>query len=504
VGSPFGDNRLEDYIDPEAIREMMGASDTGVVNIYNYEDNSDVQIFLMHYPIAKMELDLTEYVKNAIADNEEDGFSYVIPDGLASFIPPGGLYLTGKDGPQQEERDPLFVISLADMAKLVEIVEGGPFGVELNYSKSFHDNIRVKIPAFGIDNYQQGEVVGSKLRFYNPAKTEFIPEEDLDNGQINIYVQLIGTCSGIIAFDVLFEWEKATINTLDDNGNNKLEGKYEINDSLGDFLGKGVTFKRIEGYIYVNGVDDNATMILKTLDNELVSSRLSPRSPPTFPASKDESVTTELPQHSLDQNCIDLTQMFENVSQTVLEYQIKVPSMDIYNNDENNARVISVDLVLLLPLEFKVSTPSSYVNEYVKLDLGDIFPEPKDSDLFGRTGDDDLFEAIERVGVYLKDFKNNIFDSDVMAILLAADDRNNPLKNYRELLHFGDEEPSLELFYEDLPNPFIPRFEILFKKDDGANYGTLAIKRKTPGVAVVFDFFLTIEAQVDINIKIDL
>jgi hypothetical protein len=514
LGSPFGDaddpNRLENQIDPEKIRTMMGG-DTETVNIYNYTgDNTNVQTYLMQYPIAKMDLDLTKYVKNAMSgiDGEDSDSSYTIPDEIANAAQ--YPYYVTKSGPKliDDDDDPLFKIPIADMAKLVLEVKDGPFGIEIDSS---HGNIRVKVPAFDIDYDQAGVIEGNKIRFYNPTKNIFRPKIDMGGrDEIYVYVKIIGPSSGTIVFDMLFEWETAIINTED---NDNLKGKYAIKNSLGEYLGKDADFKRIEGYIYVDGVGDSATISLSTLDNDVnvhdLIGRNSPllqRPRPGFLAEKANPVTVPLPQHSLEQDFIEMTDIFSGISQTALNYQVNIPEMEI-RNTESNTKVITVDLLILLPLEFKILTPTNYpeyMQNYVKLEMGNIFSDTGDKDLFGRDGDDDIFDSIEKLSVFLEDFENNIFDSDRLVLLLAADNQDDPLKNYRSLLYFGDPKPSLELVNDDLPNPFIPRFEILLEKDNGTDYGTLSIKRARPGEGAVFNFFLTIEAQADINVNIDL
>ena len=497
VGSPFASldesERLENYISPNKVREMMGDTEAGGVKIYDYQDpgaaSDAAQTYIVHYPIAEMKLDLGEYVKSATIDGEIE-MSFEIPKEIEnlgnqfSYLYPDGCYLTA-NGPSRNPGTPLFTINLSDMSKLLKEVTGGPFGLVLDNNAAFVNNLKVRIPALGINTYQDGVLVDGKLRYSNAAKTKFDPRTDLNNGLLEIFVLIQRAGAGRIAPNVLFEWETAKIDTssMDD-----LSGSYPVANSLGDFLGQGVSFNNVQGRIYVGGIGNTATMTLKAGAINLIppDSLLSERDKPIF----ENPFKKPLPQHSLPTN-IDLTVLLNTPGTSTLEYQIKIQEWEINRKDLEGEEVVFADLVILLPLELKVAASSGSISGYVKLDLGDVFPEPGNDDIFGRTGkENDILKYLDSVKITLKNFKNDIIDNNV-AILITAE-------NYKAMLDLSLKEPFLEIRMDELPNPFAPRFEILLKTDTGADYATLKIKRQTDKPPE-FDFFLTIEAKADIN-----
>ena len=278
-----------------------------------------------------------------------------------------------------------------------------------------------------------------------------------------------------------------------------LEGSYQITNSLRDFLGTEVTFKKAPGYIYVDGIGGASTMSLTFSNQEYIDEglinddsplqSLSKEKRPEFPESEKTPFVKPVPAHSLtNQSDVDMTKILNAPSDSILQYKIKIPLTEIVESNKNK---LVVDMVILLPLEFRVTTPSSK-SGYVKLDLDNVFPQPaSDSDMFGRTGDSDkdLLSNIESLTVTLKNPRNNIIDG--IAILVKA-------KGKDSVLELNTDDQVVEYNTDDLYYPFSPQFEILLKKDNNADYATLKINRQDPDTAE-FDFFLTVEAKASIE-----
>ncbi|MDR0290365.1 MAG: hypothetical protein LBI06_05455 [Treponema sp.] len=510
LGNPLSsldeDQRLENYISNAKIREMMDNSGAaGKLGIYEYRGSdaamsgySNVQVYMVHYPIAEMKVDLSEYINDAIQDADDMAFSYTLPpiisDTPEDMFPAGGYYLSKIHGPQMVENDPLFVVSLADMAKLVKEVNGGPFGLEfdLGNGTDFQGKIWVRMPAFGVEDYIEGELLDGKLRFAGtPADGKFIPKNQSQGGNLNdddeleIFVKVTGPCSGTLSPEMVFDWTSAIVYTIT---NESLKGDFQLENLLGGFLGSAVTFKEAIGYIYVNNIDD-ATLILTSNGADLVLSDhpLTSKPRPIF----SDPFAGSLPTSSLDGDTIALAEVLNSDSK--LEYQIKIPEMFIENAPESISRTITIDLVILLPLEFRV-TDLTYnsSNRYVALELDDMFPAAGDKDLFFREGKDgDLFSNIASVTVLLTHFQNDILDGK---IYIQMSDRV-----YNNRLEFRG-GGRMTLGMDTLPFPFTPKFGIVLEKDAGQNYATLKVKRQVnPDVPRKFDFSLAIEAQTDIN-----
>jgi len=518
LGTPFGESdnpdRLENRIKPEKIKEtMVNDEDTHKTEIYNYvgkEVSANLQAYIIHYPLIKMKLNLEEYVKEATTIDDTPI--------SAEISSPGSAYLTG-DGPQNTEGSPLFKVSLADMSKLVQWVYGDEFGVEMEYNNNadFERYLEIKIPAFGINSYITGTPDGNKLRFVNTTPNyQFIPKPkppypsgDLNaNREIEIFVRVTGPCSGTIAPEMVFNWKKAKIEA---SNTDPIEGGHAIKNDIGKFLGKGNTFEKVTGYVYVDGIDDdNAEMTLSNENKDkyfLNKEPLKKRDPLPFVPG---TTITEIPVHSPSddkyKNGIILTDLFDsNSDEARLVYEITIATWLIDSKGTDTQKTITVDMVILLPLEFKIVIPSPYLPlNYVKLELKGLFPEPGKGDLFMRTGKnnaDDLLNNLNAVKITLDEYINDI--SDDFHLLIASDGENG--EKYRKILPLIKNDS--DLFWEinnvnDLPYPFSPRFEILVKRDQNksSGTGTLKIKRHSDPK---FDFFLTVEAESNINHTID-
>jgi hypothetical protein len=110
-------------------------------------------------------------------------------------------------------------------------------------------------------------------------------------------------------------------------------------------------------------------------------------------------------------------------------------------------------------------------------------------DLFGRKeGDDNLLKDIEYVEIVLKDVDITLIDKNNLAVLI-----NN--KNDYRLLNFVD-NTSLKFSGESLGIPFNPEYNILLKKDEGKNYGSLALLRSDNPK---FDFKIVVNAKARIE-----
>jgi len=544
LGNPFSKleegERLEDYIKPSKIKEMMNAASqdpTGFVDqtkIYDYQPPGsgagDPQTYIVHYPIVEMQYDLTTYVKNALDSVGNLPWSTIPPvvASLPSPTPWNNVYLT-PGGISNTGGTPLFTVRLADMYKLIISVDGDPptsqakFGIQLDWTQAFEDSLRLYIPAFEIGipgTYLKGDKVstpeGDKLQFVNPGKTKFEPREDLSSpdGDLEIYVQVLGPCSGTIKPQEIFVWKTAKVDISDTNGH-ELSGQYKIENSMKDVLGDDISFKEISAYIYVNGID-GAELSLKSGNDNLIypadpnkKADLVKRDRPGFPLDGG-TFTATLPPHSIaDVSSIDLTEKLKEDS-LMLDYNIVVETILITNDDDDDTfktEMITVDMVVLIPLEF-ILTEASSESGYIKFDLknadgNSLFPEPGEDDLFGRSGDgDDFFSNINSVTILVRKLRNTIIGNDNVFVLIKSDkDPSTPFLRMFEIDLTRPESKEM-ILYADLPNPFTPSFELILPKDPGQNHATLWIRRQAAGVTPVFDFLFAVEARTDLNIKL--
>jgi len=538
LGSPFKElgegERLEDLISRDNIRKMMGEaadeySAAGKIEIYDYQMgpneavtlgiDPDSQVYAVRYPIAEMQLDLNKYVQDVIADMDTESREYEVPSAIEGIPletlfdndPNLAIYLTD-DGPNFDGIDvtPLFSIPLPEMYRLVTEVTGNKFGLRISRIEDCEDNVEVRIPALGIDDYIKGvpfnDSDGQWLEFVvddNP--TIFKPQEALKPtaGKLDIFIRLTGPYPGDITLDMVFEWEEAILDTSGVTGA-LLEGTYPIDNNLGDFLGSDVEFKIIDGYIYTSGGNDafDATMSLTYDGDNLISSDPTLELVDELPQFTETTIIGPLPKSSL-KDVIKLAPYVtaknpDSPDLPELNYEIKITNWLLRKEDlETDDEKITIDLVILLPLEFKVFGASSK-SEYVTLDLEGVFPEIKEDLLLrGEPGEDNdsLFKMLADVSILLSSIKSSILEHKRFAIRVSDENK------YDEVLKLREGNPSVTFDNNAIANPFTPQFEFLIEKDEGENFATLRILRSDNPE---FDFFITVTANVFIDETINL
>jgi len=506
LGSPFeGKKGLRDYISIDKVKEMMSSpGNTKETYVMNYDGPQfpGVQTYVVRYPIVEMALELSDYIEEAVRNTPNS--DYIIP-AIPYFPSDKYCYLT-ETGPSLEETGPMYKVSLYDMAKLVTEVKGNDngFGVAVPYSKSFEDNLRVKIPAFGIDYDTPGERYKDSdgrdmLKFTGNGIEDDGKFRPNDYGvltfdmELEIFIRLSGRCDGgMISIYPIFDWEEAIINPEDDDaGMSRLHGTYTINYDFGEFLG-GAKFSDIRGYMYVYGVGNMASMSLLVNDDEVLISPSDILEPSFFYFEADGDLS--YPSH----NIISLTDVFNEYIRFKLTYNIMIDQY-VVTRDRDKAEKIIADFVILLPLEMRIENEATdpAMSGYVKLELGEAFDNTENKDLFGREGDDDLFASIEEVEIFIKN-KEGITAIDPNRLMIQVRNLDVPVGE----VNFMDKRPSLKIPSSALDPPFIPRYEILYKKDLHEDYATLIIERDHTG-SWEFDFKLTLSARVEIDKTID-
>jgi len=537
LGSPFAGlkegERLEDLIGPNKIKEMMNndtsGSDAGkALIIYDVSETmaqshgieQNTQTYLVQYPLTEMPLNLETYLNDAM-NNTNDTEDIRIPEipGIAS-LPAGMYYYIYGDGsvPGTSEvaNKPFLKIPLDDMTKLVKEVTrdaDGRFGLEISYTPQFAQNLELKIPAFGINTYIKGtpdsSVSPTKLLYVDKSGTDFVPRTALgDNSELWIYVRVSGPCAGLFEPSLLFEWKKAVIYASAAGGDNDFKTEYPIENSLGDFLGGGVSFKKADGYVYMSGLhSDSSTGIeLKVDIGGATQTRYLQEAEPSFTVTTKPD-DTKVVDGSLtnssfigaNTNPLDLTPIFESAG-AVLKVEIKIEEIEIENSPDLGDKSVKISLYALIPLNLKVSevagkeAPNVTVggvdirNTYVPLDLGDTLAKMGDGDLFGREeGGDNLINEIDFVELNLKGVNISIIEKNNLMLLVKT-------KNDYKLLELKN-NAALKFDSGLLSYPFSPEFSVLLKKDTGTS-GSIKILRTD---APKFDFMLDVKAKAKID-----
>ncbi|MDR1216074.1 MAG: hypothetical protein LBK25_05265 [Treponema sp.] len=433
-------------------------------------------------------------------------------------------------------------IPLGDIAKLVKYIEVKDTGLKIT-GTAFEGKIALAIPQFGVGSvtgnvvtYSKGTTRGGDLYFTTDPTLDTVNADDdsstyrfspsPSDPNLTIYINVLDFMDdGPVAFEptLEFEWTEASI---DPGENGKLSGQYDMD--LGDitsFLGEGFEPPTVTGYLYVDNLPINKEggSNKPKVSLQLIYNNGKPPFPltngtngeeemdnatlPQFPAENGGIFMGDLSSASL--NPIDMTEVLKADTGSSLKYTVTM-------GDENNpltlknelgklSGVISADMVIEIPLEFRVNTTKETYNgnDYVLLDLKDadgkpLLPEITE-DLFGRDGKggtvDDIIgkDGIKSVKITLEKYVNEVLPG--MAILVQCG-------SSEKLLDFNNESPFLELETDDFQFPFKPTFKILIPCEEGEDYGVISIKNGEG--TYDFDFNLVVDAQANLTMDFEL
>jgi hypothetical protein len=493
LGSPFKDGKgIESFISFKDVEKMMTQpNQEGDITFYDYPGYNDlpntdkVQAYLAHCKITEMNLDLSEYVKALDIAKNLGEVSGDIP-GTGSPIP--------------------IPISFGAMGNWITEVTRAKFTLTLTMSGSASGTVSVD---FYYDNNPQGGAVqnfsgtGTQDLTFQSYSFTFIPSKGL-----TIQVQApVGTS---FKPQLAFDWASAKVKPNKDDAT--FEGSYTF--TLGDitgYLGEGVTFQTIPVYMYMNipsslGNNNNNNLQLTIESNGDSVPGMAEQEGEVFPSSLPQAITEA--EEKIDEpidfgsggHPYDFAPLLGTSDKIELDYKLTAPSeVSITKGDPNNG-TITVDMVIVLPLAFKVSAESKHDSEkYVKLTLGGGLPDSIGAgDLFGRTGEnkeDDLLNNIDSVKVILNNVQNTAIPGLVLVISAT---------NWQDIIELADGKSSeFKVSMDKLPYPFSPEFELLLEREnpDGTSPGTLKIG---PFNDMKLDFSLAIEAKAKIDQKIEL
>ncbi|MDR1127533.1 MAG: hypothetical protein LBL06_05330 [Treponema sp.] len=439
-------------------------------------------------------------------------------------------------------------VPLGDMAKLVKYIKVKNTGLKIT-GTDFEDKIEIAIPQFGIGTeevlgankvikYSKGKVDGGDLYFTtndatdkdqdgNPSTYTFTP---LDETYLSIYINVTDFIEGPVDFEpsLEFEWTEASI---DPGEQGKLSGEYEM--ELGDitnFLGDSFEPPDVKGYLYVDnlpiskqGGSNKPKVSLQLIYNtgkppfSLTNGtngeeEMSNATLPQFPAENGGTFTGDLHLLPASLQEIPMTEVLKADAGSFLAYTVTMGDATnpfILHSTDNLEGIISADMVVVIPLEFKVTTttpitittPEGEKKKYVPLDLKDtdgnsLLPEIK-GDLFGRDGDggtvDEILgeNGIDYVEITLEKYVNEALPN--MAILIQGSGEPKLF----DLSGNTNKNPSFKLETDDFKFPFEPTFKILIPCETGEDYGTLSIRN-----AYDFDFNLVVDAQANLEMDV--
>ncbi|MDR2536299.1 MAG: hypothetical protein LBD29_09755 [Treponema sp.] len=456
--------KISSYISHEKIQEMMNKNDAdSPIGVYEYEKSSlEALTYLIHYPIAEMNLNLTEYVQAIDAAKS-------IPDSTEGFIQGTGGYIS-------------IPIPLGTMPQWIKTITNAQFTITLTMHGS--GTVEVKFNKGPSADVEQSKPFseGGTVSFDSGPIPLFNPQEG-----ITISVKAPPGTSFSPSFD--FDWEQAAVVPNNNNEEGKFTGFLEDLDvtSLTRFLGD-VEFREVLGYVYVEGLPGAGSMAVTVdgdslLDNGVPSKPIDPQS---LPGLEDS------PSLGGSIGTINLTELFNQDRSFKLGYAISMEEVTIQKS--SSLETIKADMVIKLPLEFLVSGEVVSLPDaakYVKLDLkasnGNSMLPAFTDDLFGRKSEssDNPIKSIDYITVKVKDIVNDVLPG--IGLLITYE------KNQQALTLTSGTTGELKL--SDIPNPFIPRFDILLPAEESDEKGVLKIGRGNSEL----DFFIAVEAKAKIE-----
>ncbi|GHV16929.1 hypothetical protein FACS189493_3640 [Spirochaetia bacterium] len=417
---------ISEYLDMEEILGTLSGSVDGL-KIYKYTNTSidldgttvngdtDVQTYLMRYPIANMPLDLTEYMEDPDNISLPPITVPLIPDGVISilggipiYVASGGLYLTDTDltGLLPYTITPVPLVQLTDLAELKSLLNnaGGVFSyvvdedavpplasvdladtelgkwmknIQMNAGSgikitgqgdALDTTIAMKIPALGITAYQTDSTTNgtfeilatsapaAKLLAETPSGSGIV---DPNTTKIEVFVKLTAIPSGELPISLVFDWNNADVSP---GSAGDQTGSFPMPDlgGLTEMLG-GLKFASIPAYMYVNGLPGSShTMELKVGANPpLVSGSVSlEQALGDIDAAASGSGAIKTYAGAIPASSTGLIQFAPllNGEQTGdLDFAIHVGTVNVAKGSLDAAKTISADILLVLPVLFEVT-----------------------------------------------------------------------------------------------------------------------------------------------------
>ncbi|MDR0411651.1 MAG: hypothetical protein LBH75_06730 [Treponema sp.] len=418
-------------------------------------------------------------------------------------------------------------VPLSDMAKLVKYIDVKNTGLKVE-GTVFKDAVKIAIPQFGIGSDTetvQGVEKDGDLYFTtnskdnadgdnNPSTHRFTLDPQEPN--LIIHIEVIDFLdNGPVDFEpaLEFEWTEASV---DPGEQGTLTESYDMDfGNIESFMGDSFEAPEVWGYLYISdlpisrsktGGGSGPTVSLQiegSNPTDLIKEEpMNDTDLPEFPEN-GKKFTGKLLPASLDP--INMTKVFTAGKGSSLKYTVKMGDANnplILTNDSSFLEgVISADMVVVIPLEFKVKASPLTVEgtRYVPLELKDEKGEsllPKiEEDLFGRKKDgdgtiDEVIGSISNVTIKLEYLQNKALPNTAILIKSGAADH---------LLKLEDgSAPSLSLDNSEVEYPFTPSFQILIPCETGEDYGMLRLGREYN-----FDFNLIVEAIAGIDKTVD-
>lgn len=465
LGSPFAGSdeslSLNDYLSEEELEKQLGG-ESGDIDLLPWDEyDEDVRAYRVRYPVADINVDLSQYVADMDAASNVSGASQ-------GWIP----------GTGSEIDIPLPLDSMSFVYNVTNVT----ISVTLNFQQGY------TAPAAG-ETGTDTVPDGVSVTFKGAVFSDTAPSTPTGNKWASSEIATFSPATNIISMGVTvpagywfspsleFDWEEAKVNIGEEG-----EGSYELDfTSFSSFMGEGVSFKEITGYMYIENPTSSTIAVTLTWkkstgDNDVDIDEIS------------EALTnweTGFTVSTDPDKKIDLKDLFTYP----LEFSYDLSDVTLKKVDNKTGK-ISVDMVILLPLEFTLasSLQSNTFTGYKKLNIEALrdLSSGGGGDLFGRTGsepsEDDIFSDLDGVTIKFDNAKG-IPEGLAFGVKYGSKTAILEINN----------NPSIKLETEDIGYPFSPSFELLV--EDGKNLKILKGEED-------IDFNIAVEAQTDLDYQV--
>jgi hypothetical protein len=491
LGSPFaggeGGMSLSEYLSVDGLKKQLGGESQNIdILEWDSDPDSNVQAYRVRYPVADINIDLSEYVESMdVASN--------LPTAQSGWIP-------STTGSEIEIPLPLDSMSFAHDVTNVKISVTLKFAETTGTTPPDENQTGETTVPDGVTVTFKGDVFGNTEstqtdnKWTSPNIATFQPATD----KISIAVTVpAATVPSVRWFspELGFEWEKADI---EPEGGTTLSGKYPLDFSnFGSFMGDGVSFSDVSGYMYLKNDLNQTSPTLKLKWNKTGEVEEEVDIGQKTIEGVVENWTNENFSPSDDTNKkIDLNKLFTH--SLTFEYELTLNKVTVQKTESKTG--LLADMVILLPLEFKLTESSSIFKDdsgkaYGKLNLEALNMSSGNNDLLGRTSGNDqdsMFKNMQDAKILISGYRNDMIDGLAFGVVKKED--STQLIKESDL---GTGSASIDLTVTDLEYPFNPKFELLVPSGD-----VLTIKKKQDGKDPTIDFTIAVEATTDLDYQV--
>jgi hypothetical protein len=481
LGSPFAGSNMSfsEYLSEDGLKEQLGG-ESGNIDLLVWDEYPDqnVQAYRVRYPVADINIDLTEYVESMDVASNLDSAS-------GAWIP----------GTGSEIDIPLPLDSMSFAHDVTNVTISVTLKFEQSYTAPAADVTGSDTVPAGVAVTFKGPVFGGNVNG--------TPSDSPPNKWSSSQIATFNPATDIISMGVTvpagywfspqlgFEWTSADISI---GAEGKQTGSYKLDfTSFSEFMGEGVSFKKISGYMYKETVGSNTFTANTTTSLTWQGGSPVPVTPNGALTDWKNSFTQP------NNNEIDLTNLF--ASPLTFDYTLELSEATINSSETGtNTGKISVDMVILLPLEFtlddslKSDIKDSKNNSYRKLELEMLQGIGKsEGDLLGRgSGEENMFKDMKEVSLIFSDYINEAIDGLSFGYKLTD-------TSGWKVLDAQALKSGAVITLNEIPNPFTPEFQLLVsdsailkilkrEKDDEGNYKEANI-----------DLKIAVEAKTDLD-----